>query len=186
MHNRLIIITGASRGIGAGIAIKANTFFNENTIILLMARSEEKMLEIRAEMEKTKSNNLTLENKVIILKQDFSINYKVEEQSKFINEALHCDLKSINELYVFYNHGSMKIGKVEDVADNTPEEFQINTISIWTLLASLNKIFPISKVQKQFHINISSDWARIPHDSVSVYNISLSIYLFELSTKVIK
>lgn len=69
-------------------------------------------------------------------------------------------LKQFNKLVCVYNHGTLLHGSIIDVASNNlRSNFEINLFSIWTLLASINVVLPSSLLPKQFHINISSDFA---------------------------
>ncbi len=81
--------------------------------------------------------------------------------------------KSYDELYVFYNHGTLKLECVEKVADSATSEFQINVVSIWILMAALRDMFPSDLVPKQYHINISSLLATLVQPMCSLYSSSI-------------
>lgn len=171
---RLIIITGASRGIGASISIQANKKFNESTLFLLIARDEHRLSEIKNEMNKSKSSHKSFENRIYTLRMDFSKSYKVNDMLELIRTTLISErLIEIKELYVFYNHGSLKISTIEKIADQAGDEFQINVCSVWTLMASIRQMFPLNLVPTQFHVNISSLWAYKLQESCSIYNASM-------------
>ena len=70
-HQRLVLITGASRGIGANIALESNKFYNEEkqhvkSTYLLIARDMSSLENVKSEM--LKENNL---NDVKTLVHDF-------------------------------------------------------------------------------------------------------------------
>lgn len=163
MH-RLVIITGASKGIGAQIALQTNQKFNDKqTTFLLVARDLAKLNEVANEM--TKANSLS---EVLTMSYDFSQVAKTEDLKNLLNARLK-QKEAFDELYVFYNHGTLKIDSVEKVADQATNEFQINVISVWTLMSALREMFPLNSVKKQFHINISSLLATALDKMCSVY-----------------
>ncbi|CAF0793486.1 unnamed protein product [Brachionus calyciflorus] len=167
---RLVIITGASRGIGATIALETNRKFKKGTLFLLLARDEVKLEEV-----KNKLTSESAENKIINLKLDFSVNYQKTELMHMIKSSLNStDLKEIKEAYIFYNHGTLKLGSIESVAENLNEDFQINVFSVWTLTSVLSDILPLEQVPTQFHINISSLLASLVQKNYSVYNTTRS------------
>lgn len=90
---------------------------------------------------------------------------------------------SYDELYVFYNHGTLKVESVDKIADSATEEFQINVVSVWTLMSALRELFPVKITPIQFHINMSSLLATQITKLLSIYNSSS--YSF-ISIKVLK
>ena len=166
-----IQLLGASKGIGRQIAYSTNKRFNENTLFVLISRDLSNLEYVKNDMLKEKSPNIALSNKIITLSHDFSRNVDVNQcldilKSLFKNE----DFSFVTELYVFYNHGSLRIGTIEKVADYSLNEFQINVASIWVLIAAIRHLFPLDLVPSQFHINISSLWASKLQESCSIYN----------------
>ena len=183
---RLVIITGASRGIGAWIACEANKRFNETTVFLLIARDQHKLNEVREQMAKSKSKCASLQNKIVTLSHDFSKRVAVADMLALIRQTLAAaaaDVDRIQELYVFYNHGTLKIATIETIADRVADEFQVNVCSVWILMAAIRQLFPLNLVATQFHVNISSLLATKLLESCSIYSSSkekLSSYLFDL------
>ena len=155
---RLIIITGASRGIGRAIATELNRFHNSDSHILLLARDVEKLAEVRDQIEKDSNSR----NTVRTVSVDFSTENSVELYFKILKDALDDvgdNLGEFEELIVIYNHGTLVFGNVSFVAQELREDFEVNLFSIWTLLAAINLLLPLNVVSKQFHVNISSGYA---------------------------
>lgn len=172
---RLVIITGASRGIGSAIALEANRRFNQNTAFLLIARNEKLLEDVKTQMK----NDST--NKIFILKIDFGKEARVEEFVELIKKTLLAeDLKDLRELYVFYNHGTLQTGSVEQIADKASQEFLINVTSVWLFLASIRTLFAIDVIPTQFHVNISSLLATKVQESLSIYCASMITISFNL------
>lgn len=166
MQKRLIVITGASKGIGAQIALETNKKFTDKdtqTTFLLIARDLAKLHEVKAELIKENS-----QNNVLTLSYDFSRVTNVETLTDILRNNLTD--QNFDEMYVFYNHGTLKIAGVELVADDATNEFQINVISVWQLLAAIRRLFPNNIVPKQYHINISSLVATQMSKMCSVYS----------------
>lgn len=151
---RLIIVTGASRGIGKSIAIELNRFYNSNCHFLLLARDVAKLNEVRDQVERDSS----FRNTAKILSVDFSIQNQVSTYYELLKDALKdVDLDKFDHLLVIYNHGTLVFGQVSFVAqENLRENFENNLFSIWSMLAALNLLLPVNVIDKQFHVNISS------------------------------
>lgn len=81
--------------------------------------------------------------------------------------------QSFDELYVFYNHGTLTLETVEKVANLATAEFQTNVISVWTLMSAIRDLFPTDLIAKQYHINTSSLLATVIQPMCSVYSSSL-------------
>lgn len=172
---RVVIITGASKGIGESLAYLTNKKFNENTLFLLIARDLAKLEKVKSDMESEKSPNIAFSNKIITLSHDFNKNINVAECTTLIKSLIKDEkLNFVTELYVFYNHGTLKIATIEKVADEALNEFQINVASIWVLMATVRQLFPLNLVPTQFHVNISSLWASKLQESCSIYNATRS------------
>lgn len=155
---RLIIITGASRGIGRSIATELNRFHNSDSHFLLLARDVEKLSEVREQIEKDSSSR----NTVKTVSVDFSTENSVERYFEILKDALGDvgdNLGEFDELIIIYNHGTLVFGNVSFVAQELREDFEVNLFSIWTLLAAINLLLPLNVVSKQVHVNISSGYA---------------------------
>ncbi len=158
--SRLIIITGASRGIGHQIALESFKRFPSDSIFLLIARDLEKLESVRNQMclLDPKSNN-----KVFIMKIDFAEVSSVDSYANllkhdFVNYAIPPNVSSTNvkQLYIFYNHGTLFLGQVDQLGEQVAREFQINVTSVWQLMNAMLKVFPPNQIASQFHVNISS------------------------------
>lgn len=170
---RLIVITGASRGIGEALSIEANKRFHENTLFVLIARDLSKL-------EKVKLNLKSSSNKFILIKIDFSnelnaTNYYRQTLETSLNEI---ELKEIEELIVIYNHGTLIISPVEKSADQVKSFYEINVFSVWKFLAAIREMFPVNLITHQYHVNISSLLATSFSPSMSAYSSCKFINLY--------
>ena len=134
-----------------------------------MARNIDKLEEIKNEMNTKNPKNL-----VLTVQLDFSKTKKVDDLAKIIDSLFKSlDLSKVNEMLVFYNHGTLIMGSIETNADHASEQFQINVISVWVLLSAIRKLFTLEKVPSQFHVNISTSLADFQQESFSIYNTSM-------------
>ena len=176
---RIVIITGASRGIGARLAIDLNNKWKDDTLFILIARDYKKLEAIKHELLE-KSNK---SNEYILLKIDFSdSSVGVDEYKKYLTDILNINQMQdrLNEIYIFYNHGTLELMPIEDSASISAEFYQTNLISVWKFLSAIRSIFPISDSITQYHINTSSKMAHIKVASYSLYTSckQYGIYLF--------
>ena len=156
--NRLIIITGASRGIGEAIAIEFNKMANAH--ILLIARDYDRLCDVRNKLVEANKNR----NRVSILNIDFSLPNQVADFFKLLKEVfVETDLGNFKELYAIYNHGTLEYGSISLKAQEPlRENFETNLFSVWSLLSAINLLVPTSVIERQFHVNISSKYAKEP------------------------
>jgi sepiapterin reductase len=165
---RLVVITGASRGIGSAIANEsAKKFPTDDTIFLLIARDLNKLEQMRQEIGV---------NRAFAMQLDFSLSHTPDELKQLLNTKF-LDLvsgsgHSFDELYIFYNHGTLIFGRVDELGEVAAREFQINVVSVWELLSALLGLF--SAVPKQFHVNMSSLLATKLEAQFSVYSTTRS------------
>ena len=146
---------------------------NDKTLFLLMARNKENLEEVRRTMMESTEMDDENSNQVFILPYDFSKTTSVEGMAKLIKETLKdTDLSLLQELLAFYNHGNLQIGTIETNADRAAEHFQVNVVSVWTLLAAIKKLFTLEKIPLQFHINLSTPLSTKPHGPFSLYSSS--------------
>lgn len=170
---RLIIVTGASRGIGSVIAKQANQKFKSNTIFLLIARDEHKLSEVKQEMLSQSPLN-----KIHSLKLDCGNDLKKNEIIDLIKKICSdIEIKDIKELFIFYNHGTLSLKSIESAEETIKKEFQINVFSVWTLINAFKELFPLEFIPIQFHINISSLMATLVLKQYSAYCTSKNLIL---------
>lgn len=164
---RLIIVTGASRGIGRAIAIELNSFRNADSHIILLARDVDKLADVRAQIERDSESR----NTVSAVSVDFSLENSVDVYFEILKNGLGDAANNVDqfeELIVVYNHGTLVFGNVSFVAQQElRENFEVNLFSIWSLLAAINLLFPLAVISRQFHVNISSGYAVEPTASWS-------------------
>lgn len=174
MTRRLVIVTGASRGIGAEIALESHRRFTSPLTLLLVARNQGLLDEVKSKIAGPSS--------VYTLRVDFSIDAKINDYTEAIKSSLSGDAQTaFDELYVFYNHGTLKIGSLDEVAESSSQEFVTNVTSVWVFMSAIRQLFPANVILKQFHINISSLWATMTSASVSIY--CASRFFFNIKIK---
>lgn len=179
---RLIIVTGASRGIGSTIAKQANQKFKSNSIFLLIARDEKKLSEVKDEMMSESPLN-----KIIPINIDFGIDLNKNEIINIIKKyCSELEMKNIKELFIFYNHGTLSLKSIESAEETMKKEFQINVFSLWTLISVFKELFPLEMIPLQFHINISSLMATLVLKNYSAYCTSNVLILINLNIKYIE
>lgn len=169
---RIFIITGASRGLGKSFAESLNSFYNTDSIFVLLARdlialeSVKETLTVQAPM-----------NRVFLISTDFSSPKEVSEYIELLKPTLNkIDTAQIEKLTVIYNHGTLEIGSVvsKPIKDPLRERFEINLFSSWYLLSAISTLLPISLIPKQVHVNISSAYARVPTADWSAHCSSIN------------
>ena len=156
------------KGIGARLAVDLNERYSSETLFILIARDEAKLESV------IKEDSFKPTNRYCTLKIDFSNDddYKKEIENILKKE----DLKYMSELFVFYNHGTLNLLKIEDAAKISTQFYQINVISVWKLLAAILALFPINENLKQYHINTSSKMAFVHLPLYSLYTSSKYYY----------
>lgn len=174
MSRRLVIVTGASRGIGAEIAMEAHRRFKETPTLLLISRNQDLLNETKSKIL-TSSSSDTSSSAIHTLRIDFSIEVKVSDYVNMLKSSLggggsgDDNLTHFDELYVFYNHGTLKIGSIDELAESASQEFITNVTSVWLFLSAVRKVFTLETIPRQFHINMSSLMATKTTNSMSVY-----------------
>jgi NADP-dependent 3-hydroxy acid dehydrogenase YdfG len=155
---RLVIITGASRGIGAAAALEFNEAFDANTKLILMARDFLKLTELKTQIDIMNADRMS-NNTVNVLQIDFSnFNLQVKDYVDSLLSVLDANI-AYDELYVLYNHGTLEHSSIIENAENNElhRKFETNFFSIWNVLSASQIL--MSDVSKQTHVNINSSYA---------------------------
>jgi short-subunit dehydrogenase len=159
---RLILITGAAKGIGSAIAIELNKVTKYKSNFILFDINEAKLNETK---EKMLHHSKDL-NQVTCVKLDFGELMQVEDYLAILKKNLPNkeDLKNYDELIVIYNHGTLVMGSdvTKTAQDILRKKFEINFFSVWCLLGAINIMIPKDLITRQFHINMSSGYAIKP------------------------
>jgi short-subunit dehydrogenase len=165
--NRLVIITGASRGIGAAAAIGFNRRYESNTEFILLARDLNLLIETKNKM--LASNNIN-ESLIKLVRFDFSKkNLEINDYKNSLLKALDENIKSYDELIIIYNHGTLDYGLIKNANNEIlQDKFQTNFFSVWLLLNAVESLFPEDLVSKQFHINLDSAFSKDPSTNWSI------------------
>ncbi|KAB0793089.1 hypothetical protein PPYR_12709 [Photinus pyralis] len=156
----LVIVTGASQGIGRTIAVDISKSLIANSKIILIARSESGL---NATKESIAKVNKAINVEVIPL--DLT-KPSLEECSNILKG--HCDAQ---QAIIFHNVG--QVGKLTSCVTLTDiqlwrDYFDLNVFSV----SMLNGLFVSSlkgKVDKLFVINITSLCGRIPFRNMAMY-----------------
>ena len=100
LHNKIALITGASKGIGKAIA---ESMAKEGCNLVLTARSKDKLIELKVELQK--QYNISVE----IIPIDLSLKNSVEKVSEHFGEV---DI-------LIYNAGAIPPGSLSDIDEET-------------------------------------------------------------------
>lgn len=156
---RLILITGASQGIGAALALEFGRFYKKNSHFILIARNIEKLNDVKAQIEsESETNGATT------ISCDFSRENTLDYFYSLLKEVLPEDLEAeYKEIIFIYNHGTLEFGNVSlSAQDSLKTPYETNLFSVWHLLAAASLLIPSASIARQFHINISSGYALKP------------------------
>ncbi|CAG9857978.1 unnamed protein product [Phyllotreta striolata] len=162
----IVFVTGASRGIGRSIALEISRKLDQQSIIVLMARSESGLTETKAQIAEV-DKTITVQT----YRTDF-LNPRTETFEDVFNRVLNsADTKDIQNAIIFHNAGHVgTVKKSTDLSDLVAwrEHFDVNLFS----LALLNSVFmkrmrPIA--QKLCVVNISSLAGRVPVTNLAMY-----------------
>ena len=134
--NRLVIVTGSSRGIGAAVASAFSKTFPSNTHLVLMARNLDNLNAMRQEiLERQPANRVT------VIPHDFARACETGDFYRILKSVASSEeeLRKYGELYAIYNHGTLEFGQTTPYAQgNLREAYEINVFSVWCLLAAIN------------------------------------------------
>lgn len=166
LHDKLafVVVTGASKGIGAKLAIEMSRHLRAGSVIVLLARSTAGLEATRDEMIKGNSG-LT-----VILKSMDLTKPTIEELKNLFDEAYDAT-KSFDLAIIVHNVGT--IGDVSkwatDIVDYAELEsyFSVNVFAPIVLNNVLMKTIP--PTTKMFIVNITSKAAISPFKSFAFY-----------------
>ena len=85
---RLILVTGASRGIGEAIVMELNRIYNADSYFLLLARDSVKLEKVKQKIIDTSEKM----NQASVIAVDFSVINKIDDYYKFLKDNLPEDL----------------------------------------------------------------------------------------------
>jgi NADP-dependent 3-hydroxy acid dehydrogenase YdfG len=152
MNNKVIIITGASSGIGEATAIRLS---KEGHSLVLAARREDKLLTL-------KDNLISNNENIMIHKTD------VTKRNDVIN-LVKASIDKFGRIDVLINNaGIMPLSYIEE--GRVDDWDRMINVNLKGLLYGINEVVPIMKEQKSGHIiNISSVAGRRVFPTAAVY-----------------
>jgi len=155
IEGKIIVITGASKGIGAEIA---RVFAKENAILVLCGRDKEKLENV------ARSLNLP-EDHIMTIVSDISNN---KGMKNIIDETY----KIFGAIDIFINNAG--VGITKKIEDTSEEEFDtIFNTNLKAVFYCFKELLPKMKKQGYGHIiNISSGAGRIGIPGLAVYSAS--------------
>ncbi|KAG5891518.1 hypothetical protein JTB14_014442 [Gonioctena quinquepunctata] len=162
----LIFVTGASRGIGRTIAVEVSRRVEQNSILILLARSEKDLEETKAQISEI-DKGITVQHFVTDLAKP-----KIEEYTNIMQKVLATvDTKGIEFGVIFHNAGY--VGTTKQTTDLTDlaewrQYFDVNLFSA----AMLNSVFikHIRPIAPQLVVvNITSLVGRKPFANLAMY-----------------
>jgi len=153
-NKKVIWITGASRGIGAAIALK---LAETGAVLALSARTEQSFKRLKKELVKY--------NNVFIFPCDVSSNEQVKE--------IHSEIvKSIGNIDILINNAGIAIFKPFDELSINDYNSMINTNLLGTFLSTKNVIPSMIKRKKGIILNIISVAAEKTFKGSALYSAS--------------
>ena len=175
-NKKLIIVTGASRGIGRSIALEFGRFYSDDVIeFILLARDSVKLNEVKKEIEETSNHKAT----PLVL--DFGIVQETDDYvSKFKSVFDFEDLAGYSQFIVVYNHATLEHGSVIRMAQDSliQKKFEINFFSVWSMVGAISRLVPFGKLHRQTHVNIDSAFSGRAQEDWSVQCCSKLVFCY--------
>ncbi|XP_068915562.1 sepiapterin reductase-like [Tenebrio molitor] len=162
----IVVVTGASRGIGRTIALEISRNLNQNSIIVLLARSEGDLEQTKNLIQEVDKSLTVITHAVDLATADVKTYEAILEKS-----TSAVDTTGIEFGIIFHNAGTT--GDVKQTTDLTSyrawrEHFDLNLFSA----AALNSVF-IRKVRpiapQLVVVNITSMCGRVPFKNLAMY-----------------
>ncbi|KAJ9595492.1 hypothetical protein L9F63_013314 [Diploptera punctata] len=164
------LITGASKGIGRNFAIEFSRKFASNSLIVLLARSEEGLLETKNLISKANPKVKIVIHPIDLGKPDPELFLKVIQSSLENTGVKPTDF----ELSIIVHN----VGSVGDVSEGTfkmsnvtkwQDYFTLNVFSVACLNSQFLKVFPEGSCKRRTVINVTSLAAVKPLKSMGYY-----------------
>jgi len=158
----VVIITGASRGLGQAIAVKMAENIKNPTFVLISRAIED----LKTTEELCKEQNV--ESRVILGQMDLS-SAKIDDFNKFFDKSI--DFKEFESIIMVHNAGSLGNQGTKIVDFDNGDQMQaylyLNVISVMLLNSAINKRLKDKK--NKLVINISSLAALQPFETWGSY-----------------
>ncbi|XP_048876808.1 sepiapterin reductase a [Brienomyrus brachyistius] len=164
----LCIITGASKGFGRTLALQVYSLLKPNSVLLLVARSSDKLNELRADLASSEPDRAGLVIRCVVA--DLGEKEGIEETLRAARETPSTD---IDHLLLINNAASL--GDVSRMATSftDPREvdsyLSLNVSSALSLTAGLLGAFPQQPGLRRCVVNVSSLCALQPFPSWVLY-----------------
>lgn len=162
----LILITGASRGIGQTIAVEISKHLTQDSILILLARSENGLKETKFQIQEI-DKSLT----VLTYKTDLSKPNTEEYTGIFKDLLANIDQNDIHFGVIFHNAGHIGILKQTiDLVDlnSWKEYYDLNMFSVVLLNSAFIKNLQ-SVIPQLMAVNITSLLGRSPLSNMGMY-----------------
>lgn len=162
----LVVVTGASRGIGRTIALEISRNLNQNSIIILLARSSN-------DLEQTKTLILEIDKSLNVITETVDLSSAdLQTYEKILDRVTSSvDTTGIEFGIIFHNAGTT--GEIKQTTDLTDikswrEYYDLNLFQVSALnSAFIRKIRPIAP--QLVVVNITSLCGRTPFKNLAMY-----------------
>ncbi len=155
LTDKVVVVTGASRGIGAAIA---KHFVSEGAIVVFAARN-------KTRLQRSFKNSAAMKERSLIISGDVS-------SGRHMKKMISQTVKQFGRIDIFVNNAG--IGTHKPVERVSEKDFDtIMNTNLKAVYLSFRELIPLYKKQKGGQIiNISSGAARTGHPGLAVYAAS--------------
>ena len=169
-HRTFCVVTGASKGLGRCMAIRFASLLAKNSVLLLIARSEDHLLSTKALIE---ANTRDIKVKVAGLDLGCQDRYSFERVLKETLSDFTLKQSDFEQAMIIHNAASLgdvskRLTQFDDVAELS-EYFDVNLTSVVALNSVFLRLFTDSMVTNQLVVNTSSICALQPFKTWSLY-----------------